>query len=213
MIGITSALLDFYLAFYPTIVLFKLLMNWRKKLALSSALGFGYCAAAITSYKTYTLTIVPDRADFTWAVDDLVLWTNIEANCVIIGACIPCLYPLVKKVFGASALSGGTPRHQNQNQGGTIITIGSSPKRQRRPVRPFGLSELDTRNGENKNGAVQERTLHISTTELRAEDMDQRVSESGQEAQEGRQEGEGDQCQPRLPFRQRWQEARRLDWG
>ena len=40
--GICSVLLDFYLAFYPTIVLFQLQINWRKKLALSSALGFGY---------------------------------------------------------------------------------------------------------------------------------------------------------------------------
>jgi hypothetical protein len=40
--GALSALFDFYLAIYPTIVMFRLMLNWKKKLALSSALGFGY---------------------------------------------------------------------------------------------------------------------------------------------------------------------------
>ncbi len=37
-----SALGDFYLALWPTVVMCRQIMNWRKKLALSSALGFGY---------------------------------------------------------------------------------------------------------------------------------------------------------------------------
>jgi hypothetical protein len=36
-----SSLSDFYLAIYPAVVLWSLEMNWRKKLALSVALGFG----------------------------------------------------------------------------------------------------------------------------------------------------------------------------
>lgn len=36
-----SAFLDFYLAIYPAYMLLKLQMPLRKKLALSSALGFG----------------------------------------------------------------------------------------------------------------------------------------------------------------------------
>lgn len=41
-LGVCSALFDFYLATYPTVVLYKLMLNWKKKLALSSSLGFGY---------------------------------------------------------------------------------------------------------------------------------------------------------------------------
>ncbi len=41
-VGIVSVFFDFYLAIYPTIVLWKLQMNWKKKLALSSSLGFGH---------------------------------------------------------------------------------------------------------------------------------------------------------------------------
>lgn len=40
----------------------------------------------------------------------LPLPTSIEANCVIIGACIPILLPLMKKIFGSSAFgSTGKP--------------------------------------------------------------------------------------------------------
>ncbi|KAK4120186.1 hypothetical protein N657DRAFT_538094, partial [Parathielavia appendiculata] len=102
--GIFSVFFDFYLAIYPTIIISKLILNWKKKLALSLALGFGYCAAAISSYKCYTLRGLLAIQDFTFAVDDIILWTNIESNCVIIGACIPCLYPLVKKIWGSTAL-------------------------------------------------------------------------------------------------------------
>lgn len=41
-LGVCSVLFDFYLAIYPTIVLCGLQLNWKKKLALSSSLGFGY---------------------------------------------------------------------------------------------------------------------------------------------------------------------------
>jgi len=41
-LGICSAVFDFYLAIYPTAVLYKLQMNWKKKVALASSLGFGY---------------------------------------------------------------------------------------------------------------------------------------------------------------------------
>lgn len=41
-LGAISVAFDFYLAVWPTIVLWGLQMNWRKKLGLSSALGFGY---------------------------------------------------------------------------------------------------------------------------------------------------------------------------
>ncbi len=41
--GIFGALFDLYLAVYPSIMMMTLVrVNWRKKLALSSALGFGY---------------------------------------------------------------------------------------------------------------------------------------------------------------------------
>ena len=37
-----SAMFDFYLAMYPTVILVRLKVGWKKKLGLASALGFGY---------------------------------------------------------------------------------------------------------------------------------------------------------------------------
>jgi hypothetical protein len=39
---------------------------------------------------------------------DLVTWTSIEANSVIISACIPMLMPLVELIFGNHFLSGAS---------------------------------------------------------------------------------------------------------
>jgi hypothetical protein len=41
-LGIASACFDLYLAAYPSVVLWRLQMYWKKKLGLSLALGFGY---------------------------------------------------------------------------------------------------------------------------------------------------------------------------
>ena len=38
---------------------------------------------------------------------DLVIWTSIEANSVIISACIPMLLPVVELIFGENFLNGG----------------------------------------------------------------------------------------------------------
>lgn len=80
-----SALTDFYLALYPAVVLWSLKMNWRKKLALSIALGFGVwyvslnhlilqaldgadeldSAGAVAVYKCTTVSGLNDKKDFT----------------------------------------------------------------------------------------------------------------------------------------------------
>ncbi|KAK4039654.1 hypothetical protein C8A01DRAFT_16397 [Parachaetomium inaequale] len=186
-VGIASALFDFYLAIYPTIVLFQLQLNWKKKLALSSSLGFGYCAGAVAVYKSYTITASPTHYDFTYSVDEIVLWTNIEGNCVLIGACIPCLFPLVKKIFSASALSGSRPKHGKQahsGPNGTIITIGSRPKDRKRARGSFGLSHLETTTDNSKDIILEERPFHASTAELRLEERIAQQEQQNQHQQE-----------------------------
>ncbi|KAL2127402.1 hypothetical protein VTI74DRAFT_10804 [Chaetomium olivicolor] len=149
--GVFGALFDLYLAIYPSVIMMTIVrLNWKKKLALSSALGFGYwelgglltneiSAAAIAAYKCYTLSNLFSMQDFTYNMENLVLWTNIEANCVLIGACIPCLYPLIQKLFGASALGSSTPGDEERE---AIVTIGSHPKEEQRVKRPHCLSGL-----------------------------------------------------------------------
>lgn len=78
-----SAVVDFYLAIYPAIVLWSMSMHLKKKLALSVALGFGawlvsygellplrsrhWLTAALSAgvAAVYKLTIVPSMGDGT----------------------------------------------------------------------------------------------------------------------------------------------------
>ncbi|KAK0618826.1 hypothetical protein B0T14DRAFT_583999 [Immersiella caudata] len=127
-LGITSTVFDFYLTIYPTIVLWRLQMNTKKKFALSGA-------SAATIYKCTTLPGLLTLQDFTYAVDDVVLLTNIEANFVLIDACIPTMFPLVEKLFGSNALGGDSSGYKKATDDtNPIVTIGSYPKKKRTKV-------------------------------------------------------------------------------
>lgn len=46
-----SAFVDLYLALYPAVILARLQMNLRKKIALAVALGIGSVACIVAAYK------------------------------------------------------------------------------------------------------------------------------------------------------------------
>ncbi|KAJ4392557.1 hypothetical protein N0V85_006960, partial [Neurospora sp. IMI 360204] len=72
--GCFSGLTDLYLAVYPTIVLFKLQINKKKKMALCFALGIGSVSAIVSIYKSTRLPSLAG-ADFSWDTTDLVIWS------------------------------------------------------------------------------------------------------------------------------------------
>ncbi|KAK1830899.1 hypothetical protein QBC39DRAFT_308119 [Podospora conica] len=172
-LGIVSVCFDLYLALYPTVVLWRLQMHWKKKLGLSLALGFGYCAAVVTIYKCKTLEGLLTLTDFTYAVDDVVLWTNIEANFVLIGVCIPTLFPLAKKLFGNSVLGNSYGSGPSGGKGvsgdvNPVATIGSMPKKKKSKA----ASQFDTLNDDDSKYIIlEERSFHQTTSEVRSEDM------------------------------------------
>jgi len=111
--------------------------------------------------------------------NQLPLACSIEGNCVLIGACIPTMLPLIRKIFGQSVLGGSTPpkdsnlKDSNLKDSGpnnALITIGSFPKGKKRAKSAFGLSQLDTVD-DSKYIILEERSFHASTTELQAEDV------------------------------------------
>ncbi|TEA13687.1 hypothetical protein C8034_v004463 [Colletotrichum sidae] len=112
--GAYSAALDLYLAVYPATVLMKLQMNIRKKIALSVALGIGSISCFISIYKSTRLPSLASQ-DFTYDSADLVVWTVIEGNTLIIACCIPILGPLVELALGCRFLSSTDRRYQKQS--------------------------------------------------------------------------------------------------
>ncbi|SCO92509.1 related to integral membrane protein PTH11 [Fusarium oxysporum] len=109
VVGSFSAVVDFYLAIYPAIVLWSLHMHLKKKLALSVALGFGACAGCAAIRKVTTVPGMGDGRDYTYASGSLVIWISVETNSVIIAACIPMLLPFLELLFGKRFLSAPRP--------------------------------------------------------------------------------------------------------
>ncbi|PKS11180.1 hypothetical protein jhhlp_002941 [Lomentospora prolificans] len=92
---------------------------------------------------------------------------SIEANCVLIGACIPTLYPLIVRIFGVSALGGTVPFYQARRPPRPprdptgeqlhVLTIGSHSMR-KKPT----ADELESVDGNDSGDAVRGVTYPAS---------------------------------------------------
>jgi len=183
-VTVASILFDLYLAIYPTIVLWNLNVNVKKKIALCASLGFGYCAAAVTIYKctTFPPLLTNNGLDYSYGLGDVYLWTNIEANFVIIGACIPLMLPLAKKIFGSSAFGGSTapskgPSGKSSGKSGdskgvSNATFGSNQKTKKSRK---GTAGFDTVNddSDSKYIILEERSFHYNETTRDADETSQ----------------------------------------
>ncbi|RAL10942.1 uncharacterized protein BO97DRAFT_392894 [Aspergillus homomorphus CBS 101889] len=112
--GVVSACVDLYLAVYPTVVLISLQMTLKKKLALCAALGLGAVACAMAIVKCNQLPGLYDTADSTYSTADLVIWTSIESNVIIMASCIPTLGPLYEMVRGRRSWSSYQRYYKSQ---------------------------------------------------------------------------------------------------
>ncbi|KAF6834855.1 hypothetical protein CMUS01_06009 [Colletotrichum musicola] len=99
-----SAFLDFYLAVYPAVVLWKLQMPAKKKIALSCALGMGVVSGCVGIVKATGVPTLSSQ-DVSYDLCDPLYWKSIEGNLIIIAACIPVLQPLLEFVKGRSIWS------------------------------------------------------------------------------------------------------------
>ncbi|KAL2844821.1 hypothetical protein BJY01DRAFT_235157 [Aspergillus pseudoustus] len=103
--GAVSGFVDLYFAIYPSIVLARLQISLQKKLALCAALGMGSVACAMAIVKCFQLPSLYDTSDSTYATADLVIWTSIESNIIIMASCIPTLGPLYELARGKRSWS------------------------------------------------------------------------------------------------------------
>ncbi|KAL9050420.1 MAG: hypothetical protein Q9162_006634 [Coniocarpon cinnabarinum] len=133
-----SAFLDLFYAILPAVLIFKLNMSSRKKINLTIMMGLGVVAGVIAIYKTTKLpALASPKADFTWATAPLLYWSSIEANCVIISACIPTINPVIQlfvektkpwmSTTNKSAYSNGARGTSNSCAGRGTITDPRDP--------------------------------------------------------------------------------------
>ncbi|KAI9369371.1 hypothetical protein BJX61DRAFT_151207 [Aspergillus egyptiacus] len=133
--GAVSAFVDLYLAIYPSTVLLKLHMSLRKRIALCAALGLGAVASAMAVVKCTQLDGLADKSDYTYGTADLVLWTNVEADVVMIASCIPTLQPVLELILGKRKLtsySGSRQKYRGSQQLHSSYGAGKSSKLSRK---------------------------------------------------------------------------------
>ncbi|PYH92256.1 hypothetical protein BO71DRAFT_451532 [Aspergillus ellipticus CBS 707.79] len=115
--GALSAFTDLALAIYPSLVLWRLQMSLRKKIALCTVLGVGAISACAAIIKITHLKALGDTTDATYGSWSLVLWTNVEADLVVLGSCIPTLQPPLEFMLGTRTRSSSdqTPSYPYKN--------------------------------------------------------------------------------------------------
>ncbi|TKW51445.1 hypothetical protein CTA1_3481 [Colletotrichum tanaceti] len=147
-----SAALDLYLAVYPAAVLMRLQMNIKKKTALSVALGIGSISCFVSIYKSTRLPSLASR-DFTYDSAELVVWTIVEGNTLIVAACIPILGPLVDLALGRRVLSTTDRRYQEQSGTAELQPVSVERKGPRsRPWNGYSVGRTSTVVGSHRDG-------------------------------------------------------------
>ncbi|KAK2057062.1 hypothetical protein LY76DRAFT_658061 [Colletotrichum caudatum] len=96
--SVISAATNGYLAVYVALAVRRLKVTRRKRLALAISLVLGVSALSTALFKCMRLKSL-GSSDFTCKyIDDsagLTIWTSLEADIVVIAACIPALQPLL----------------------------------------------------------------------------------------------------------------------
>ncbi|KAI0469326.1 hypothetical protein F4859DRAFT_487718 [Xylaria cf. heliscus] len=154
-----SAFVDLYLSVYPGVVLYKIQLPTRKKIALSAALGIGSISTVVAVYKITTLDSLAS-VDFTYDSSGLTIWTIVEGSVIIIAACIPLLQPLVERVrnrpWSTKGSSQGTYPKPGGHQGYADIKLSDDKSRIQRFRRKFEMdSILATKNHDDDVGVTQ----------------------------------------------------------
>ncbi|TDZ15158.1 hypothetical protein Cob_v011881 [Colletotrichum orbiculare MAFF 240422] len=93
-----SAATNAYLAVYVALSIRKLHFARRKRIGLAISLALGIIALITAIFKCTRLKSL-GSPDFTYDAADLVIWTSLEADVVIMAACIPAMQPLIDYVF------------------------------------------------------------------------------------------------------------------
>ncbi|MCJ1306214.1 hypothetical protein MMC08_009032 [Hypocenomyce scalaris] len=115
--GALSAFVDLYLALYAVHVLGRLNMTMGKKVGLCFVMGLGVLACIVTIVKTIFLPELADKSDYTYSTMDVLIWTSVEANIIIIAACLPTLRAPFLRLTGKNSSEYGHSQPSQQKVG------------------------------------------------------------------------------------------------
>ncbi|EFY86117.1 hypothetical protein MAC_07851 [Metarhizium acridum CQMa 102] len=114
-----SAATDFILALLPWVILWNLQMKKREKFGVAVAMSLGIFAGSIAIIKIQYLVANTDAKDITYSLASLLGWAGVENGVILLGACVPTLRPLLKKIFPGSSAK----REKPSNDSTELITF------------------------------------------------------------------------------------------
>ncbi|OAQ65979.1 hypothetical protein VFPPC_14271 [Pochonia chlamydosporia 170] len=117
-IGSYSAATDFILALLPWAILWKLQMKKREKFGVAIAMSLGIFAGSIAIIKIQHLVANSDDKDITYSLASLLWWAGVENGVILLGACVPTLRPLLRKVF-----PGSSARREEPSDNSELVTF------------------------------------------------------------------------------------------
>lgn len=106
-------------------------MDVRRKIGLGIMMGLGVIAGVVGICKcTQLFAFASPEADYVWVTAKVLYWSSIEANCVIVAACVPTLSPITQLVASkAKALTNSSSYYPS----------GGRSRSSRRTCAPDGL--------------------------------------------------------------------------
>ncbi|KAI0095972.1 hypothetical protein F4814DRAFT_457562 [Daldinia grandis] len=116
-----SAAMDFFLAGFPWMVLWKLNMGKKEKVTICVSLSLGILAGVCGIVRTAGLGVLSHTEDYLFATAESVIWTSSELTITLICVSVPVLRPIWVRMLGGTA----SERYYKQSEGShNLITIG-----------------------------------------------------------------------------------------
>jgi len=94
--GATSVLTDLICSALPILVLWKIQISTRTKVAVCTLMALGLIASACSIVRIVLLDIVEDPVDITWNIIPVQIWALFEMNLSILAANMPVFLPLYR---------------------------------------------------------------------------------------------------------------------
>ncbi|KAK5941656.1 hypothetical protein PMZ80_005605 [Knufia obscura] len=103
--GTWSGACDFALALWPWLILRRLQMKNREKLAVGFAMSLGVFAGVAAIIKSTYLPALSKKVDYTYAGSDVLIWGGSETGLTIVASSIGTYRPLFKKIISYATSS------------------------------------------------------------------------------------------------------------
>ncbi|KAI1474401.1 hypothetical protein F4774DRAFT_429925 [Daldinia eschscholtzii] len=116
-----SAAMDFFLAGFPWMVLWKLNMQKKEKVTICVSLSLGILAGVCGVIRTLGLGVLSVTADYLYATAESIIWTSSELTITLICVSVPVLRPIWVRILGGT----NSDRYYKQSEGSQgLVTIG-----------------------------------------------------------------------------------------